>query len=269
VGDRDREHDGPARAGRDLAELADRLRRSVGGGDAPAAGAWSSRFAALAAAWGCFAEENADPGCAALADALVDLAAALDGSPVVDGDGRLELTRHDLALGRLIARCDAAGVASVTADADAWQDFGARPAPDSGAPAAAAAPARQPGPVILLVASPFLRDTLAARLAGAGRSLVTAAGVDEARALLRRAPDGGLVLCDNEEPTNHLRRLRSALGGAPAGRVTFVLVAAGSDANGGQSRRAQAVGADAVWAEPWRPEHLARLGSPAGAGGIS
>jgi CheY-like chemotaxis protein len=242
------EHDGPALAGRNLAELADRLRLSVGDGSG-SAGAWHNRFAAAARCWRQVAVESGSDACLDLGAALDSLAGALAETAVLSADDRLALTRADAVLEGLLERRDAEGDA-VLADRAAWLAVTAE---------AAAVPPAAPGPaglIVLLVASPFLRATLASRLEGAGRPVLAVREAADVPALLAQAGAPALVLADNEEPTNHLRSVRRLLAGRPGPAPALVLVASAAEPANGRERRARAVGADAVWPEPWRPEAL-------------
>ncbi len=248
-----REHHGPAAAGERLAELADRLRRCVGGGNPAGDPVWPSRLAAAAGCWRLVAREGGVPGCGALADGLQDLATALADGPPPEADLPARLAALDADLADLLATYDADGGAGLAAD-PRW----AQVAP------AAAAPARPPLPaaeadqdLILLIASPFLRDVLGSRLASSGRPVLPVTDPAAALRQLRSRPRRpALVICDNEEPTNHLRRLRRLLAGSGEPPPALFLVSTAGERAAGRERRARSAGADGVWAEPWRPEQL-------------
>jgi len=259
----DERDQGPALLGAAVAELASRLRHAASYGRGPGHGVWPNRLAAASRCWDRVAAETAHHGFGRLAAALAELGAVLDAAP--SGDAALAGRLHalDAGLARMLTRFDAGCDARGFAADPAWSALGAGiraeapPAPHTDPPAR---PGAADDPVALLVDSPFLRGVLHARLAGAGRRVLPLHAPAEAPGLLRSTDPPRLVLCDNEEPTNNLRRLRDLLGTEPF--LVLVSAAGGADA---LSRRAQASGADAVWPEPWSPQDLPRGRSARGA----
>ncbi|MFO7607646.1 MAG: hypothetical protein R6X35_00425 [Candidatus Krumholzibacteriia bacterium] len=248
----DHHGDGPARAGRELAELADRLRRSVVEAPGAMAAAWAGRFAAAARCWRRVGRESDLDDFADLAAGLEAVAAALEAGGALQPDLTAALALADARLAALLQRYDDGLSAAALGVGSGWSLLAAAEA--EAAPAPVPMDAAPAGPVALLVASPFLRGVLASRLDAAGRLTVSVADPALVPVLLAGPDAPVLILCDNEEPTNHLRRLRRLLGegiGPP-----LVLVASGGGSDRVRARRALAVGADAVWPEPWRAEQL-------------
>jgi len=244
--------DGPALAGRNLAELADRLRLRPGGGVAGTAPAWISRLLAAARLWRVVGDETGLQGCGDLAAGLEAVAEAVHAGGALDDATAARLGLIDAALTDLLARRDAGLTPARLAADPAWRTL--VPHRAGRAPAVAAAGPVADAAVVLLVGSPFLREILASRLAAAGHATVSAAAPADVPPLLAGPRPPALVLCDNEEPTNHLRALRRLLAGAPG--PALVLVASGTGPAAGGVRRARAVGADGIWPEPWRAEQL-------------
>lgn len=246
-------HDhGPARAGRELAELADRLRRSVAQAPGAMTAAWAGRFAAAARCWRQVGRETGLGEFAELAASLESVAAALTAAGALEPDATAALAAADARLAALLQRYDAGLSGAALRAGPGW--------PLLGAALPASAGAGPAGPVALLVASPFLRGVLSSRLDAAGRVTVSVGDPGRVPALLAGPGAPTLILCDNEEPTNHLRRLRRLLGegaGPP-----LVLVASGGGSDRVRARRARALGADAVWPEPWRAEQLPASAAP-------
>ena len=76
---------------------------------------------------------------------------------------------------------------------------------------------------------------------------LTAAGID-----LDAHDTPAVVICDNLEPTNHLRLLRQNIGVDPRRAVPqFVLLAAGRGATEAEARRSRSLGAIGAWCEPF------------------
>ncbi len=247
--------DGPALAGRDLAELADRLRLRPGGGVTGTAPAWISRLLAAARLWRVVGDETGLRGCGDLAAGLEALAEAVHVGGALDDAAAARLARLDAGLTDLLARRDAGLDPGQLAADPAWRTL-VRHHAEHGPALGAAAPPAVESAVALLVASPFLREILASRLAAAGHPVAAAAAPADVPALLAGPRPPALVLCDNEEPTNHLRTLRRLLAGASGPAPALVLVASGVGPSAGRVRRARAAGADGVWPEPWRAEQL-------------
>ncbi len=230
-----------------MAELADQLRLCVGEEPSAAAPAWQGRLLASGRWWRRAGVESGLGGCAELAAALESAAAALGVGAAPDPALQIRLLQLDSEL-TVLAR---------DYDTGCLDPERCLPELRLEAPAAAAIPAEPADePVVLLVASPFLREVLASRLAEAGRRVLAAASPAEVPALLAGPRPPQLILCDNEEPTGHLRRLRRLLAGAPAPLPALVLVASGAGAPPGGQRRARAAGADGIWVEPWPAERL-------------
>lgn len=230
-----------------MAELADQLRHCVGDEPSAVAPAWQGRLQAASRWWRRAGVESGLAGCGELAAALARAAAALGEGAAPDAALQARLLLLDAELGTLARHFDAG-----TLDPERGLPESRREA--AGKDATPAAPAAEP--VVLLVASPFLREVLASRLAAAGRRVLEAASPAEVPALLAGPQPPPLILCDNEEPTGHLRRLRRLLAGAPPPLPALVLVASGAGALPGGQRRAHKAGADGIWAEPWPAERL-------------
>ncbi|MFN2371091.1 MAG: hypothetical protein ABR506_08055, partial [Candidatus Krumholzibacteriia bacterium] len=199
-----------------------------------------------------------------LAAGLEAVAAALEAGGALHPDLTAALALADARLAALLRRYDDGLTAAALGVGSGWSLLAAAEAEAAPAPAPAPAPvpadAAPAGPVALLVASPFLRGVLASRLDAAGRLTVSVADPAHVPVLLAGPAAPVLILCDNEEPTNHLLRLRRLLGegiGPP-----LVLVASGGGSDRVRARRARAVGADAVWPEPWRAEQLPAPAAP-------
>lgn len=254
----DHRTEGPAQAGRNLAELANRLRLSVAAEPGGAAPAWAGRFAAAALCWRQLGRECGLADFAALAAGLEELAAVLAQACGPDPAATARLAAVDAQLAALLERHDA-GVSG--AELCALPDWGAL-ALGRAAPGPVPAGPDGDGAVVLLVASPFLQGILASRLDAAGRPAVAVATPEAVLPLLAGPRPPALVLCDNDEPTNHLRRLRRLLAGQAS--PALVLVASAGGTVRGRERRALAVGADAVWPEPWRVEQLPGAGKAGG-----
>ena len=237
-----------------MAELADQLRLCVGEVPTAAAPAWQGRLAAAGRWWRRAAVESGLAGCAELAAALERAAAAWADGAAPDAALQAQLLELEAELAELARQFDAQALDPRRCP------FAARPATP---PPALAAPAGDE-PVVLLVASPFLRHVLSSRLAAAGRRVLEATEPDQVPGLLAAPAPPQLILCDNEEPTAHLRRLRRLLAGAPGPLPALVLVASGAEAVPGRQRRARAAGADGIWAEPWQAECLPVTGTAGG-----
>lgn len=249
---------GPAQAGRDLAELANRLRLSVAAAPGGAAPAWAGRFAAAALCWRQLGRECRLADFAALAAGLDELAAVLAQDCGLDPAATARLAAVDAGLTALLERHDAGVPGAELCALPEWGALGpgrAAPVPGPAGPAGDRA-------VALLVASPFLQGILVSRLDAAGRLAATVATPEALLPLLAGPRPPVLVVCDNDEPTNHLRRLRRLLGGRAA--PALILVASAGGTVRGRERRARAVGADAVWPEPWRVEQLPGAGTAGG-----
>lgn len=241
-----------------MAELADQLRHCVGEEPSAAAPAWQGRLAAAGRWWRRAGVESGLGGCTELAVALERAAEAWGEGAAPDAALQARLLQLEAELAVLTGQFDAGALdpqrcPSPARTAMSWPI----------ATAAALAPAGDE-PVVLLVASPFLREVLSSRLAAAGRRVLEATTPADVLTLLAVPHPPRLILCDNEEPTAHLRRLRRLLAGAPGALPALVLVASGAEAVPGRQRRAQAAGADGIWAEPWLAE---RLPAARGAGG--
>jgi hypothetical protein len=253
---------GPAQLGAALAELASRRRLAAsadcGAGNPP----WSNRLAAAARCWDRVGVETARDEFGRLAIGLADLGAALAASPDAAPDLLVRLHRLDAGLTSLLLRYDAACAPDVLVADVSWATLaaavrGENPGPVR--PDEAGRPTEAAGPVALLVTSPFLRDVLCARLADAGCRVLHLDEPGDAPALLQAADPPCCLLCDNEEPTNNLRRLRGLLGPEP-----FLVLVGAADGAEDENRRARALGADATWPEPWASERLPRCRSARG-----
>ena len=230
-----------------MAELADQLRLCVGDEPSAAAPAWQGRLLAAGRWWRRAGVESGLGGCRELAAALERAAAALGEGAAPDAALQARLLQLDAELATLAGHFDAGSLDPERCLPEPRRD-----------PAATAANPAVPtdDPVVLLVASPFLREVLASRLAAAGRRVLEAASPAEVPTLLAGPHPPQLILCDNEEPTGHLRRLRRLLAGAPPPLPALVLVASGAGALPGGQRRARLAGADGIWAEPWPADRL-------------
>jgi CheY-like chemotaxis protein len=115
----------------------------------------------------------------------------------------------------------------------------------------------QPGlgwQVVLLVAGKLRREQLTHKLNGLGYGVLKVENVAEV--LARNAQEGPVraIICDNQEPTNHLASLASLgqqLQTADGGLPPLILVGPASGHSQGAPHRARALGADGLWVEPF------------------
>jgi CheY-like chemotaxis protein len=114
--------------------------------------------------------------------------------------------------------------------------------------------------LVLLVDSSFLRERIRDKLQEAGFRVELPEDPGRTLAHLEREPAVQAVLCDNLEPTRHLVRLAAEVADHSMGRVPpFILVAGGALVHEEGDRRARALGAQAVWADPFRAADLRRI----------
>ncbi len=115
----------------------------------------------------------------------------------------------------------------------------------------------QPGlgwQVVLLVAGKLRQEQLTHKLSQLGYGVVKAESVAGVMALNARQGPVRAIICDNQEPTNHLASLASLgqqLQTAEAGLPPLILVGPASNHSRGAPHRARALGADGLWVEPF------------------
>jgi CheY-like chemotaxis protein len=126
-----------------------------------------------------------------------------------------------------------------------------------------ARPRADKGEFLLLIAGVLRREQIRQKLLTSGFYVDIARDVDEATELCAAGAIPTALICDNLEPSNHLREIRARLTETLPERLPpLVLIATGSGPARHLERRAAALGARGVWAEPFQVEDLARFLPP-------
>lgn len=122
------------------------------------------------------------------------------------------------------------------------------------------------GLVGLLVAGPLRRENVRQKLSERGYQVREAGNPAAALGLLEGVSVVRALVCDCQEPTNHLHQLVRALSGKGqqgGGRPPLILIAGGAGPAAISENRARHLGADGLWRAPFHEDPLRTL-FPAG-----
>lgn len=118
------------------------------------------------------------------------------------------------------------------------------------------------GQLLLLVESVLRREQLLQRLHAVGHDARPAASLQDALDCLRQPTRTRAILCDNLEPSHHLTRLalkKETLQQENGPLPALILVTGGSGNSAADLKRARGLGADGVWAEPFKNDPISGL----------